>query len=888
MNKPVKKRIRKNESSCRLVECYYCGAKKEYKDLKSHCKHVHNKPLRQNGQLTIYETFFQPAKRAKTAHPIVKPEPDESDPLSLTEISVPEKSVDPEKPSAPDQPESVMSSVVTKLTGMLFALTTFLDPLRAIVSSLETSSKRIEESLAVKRNELEKREHQLSTIHQFHCQHSSEGLVLSNSGATAVGYCSKCMKFEHDIKDVPYFDSDWTKHGKKLTYHHGRQWSRHVNSRMHIAALDIEKSRNLGSMFTAQAIKAKEITFNFLRISYACICMYVPYRKFTILNVALSLSAFAIGNRHHGEKAAAAAVDMFYDFFFKRLSRFVATLNPCTNRPRLIFTSADKGTELNQRQVINMTMYDVDGRSINIHLTAHLINDIDLEDGEAEETTAKALLQHHYVQIGKMGLTLSDIKHVWFGDVTDKEASYLLMGKLAQKDISGFISVADAAHGIESLFDDVEKKLPWFDKTLSIIDKVYGRYAHSPKRKRKLRRTAVVFKTLHVTLKRIIETRYVKFSALAGDALIAMLRILVAVLEDDVASARGDDAKAVGLLRTSLLSKTAVPHLMCLLDVLDHAISFSCCGQSEKFGVFYYLDQRRRLIQRINIFAQDGFNVNVKIPNSEKYLSARLHKFEAQIRSLVINTVKLGTSRRINRRSIEQDGDAVFDSCIKWQQKLANSILSNLHRLPETNLFLSMEIIIHPLLILKAEKPSEYYREHLERICDAFDCMSLIASVAVGHDKYLSIIRDVDSQQHFDKYWKRNNKWDPMGVIESFMNPSFQLATDIEDYVWVMAKIGLIRFTQSDTERVVKTVSKTETRFTGYDEVKESEGKRDRAKQEVFLRENQVPLTDLPLEALNKEWLKSHLPALKSKSKRDVTVENYISNDTPKHQFWKV
>ena len=166
--------------------------------------------------------------------------------------------------------------------------------------------------------------------------------------------------------------------------------------------------------------------------------------------------------------------------------------------------------------------------------------------------------------------------------------------------------------------------------------------------------------------------------------------------------------------------------------------------------------------------------------------------------------------------------------------------------------------------------------------------MSLIASVAVGHDKYLSIIRDVDSQQHFDKYWKRNNKWDPMGVIESFMNPSFQLATDIEDYVWVMAKIGLIRFTQSDTERVVKTVRKTETRFAGYDEVKESEGKRDRAKQEVFLRENQVPLADLPLEALNKEWLKSHLPALKSKSKRDVTVENYIFNDTPKHQFWKL
>ena len=49
----------------------------------------------------------------------------------------------------------------------------------------------------------------------------------------------------------------------------------------------------------------------------------------------------------------------------------------------------------------------------------------------------------------------------------------------------------------------------------------------------------------------------------------------------------------------------------------------------------------------------------------------------------------------------------------------------------------------------------------------------------------------------------------------------------------MIAKIGLIRFTQSYTERVVKTVRETESRFAGYDEVKESEGKNDRAKQEI-------------------------------------------------------
>ena len=85
---------------------------------------------------------------------------------------------------------------------------------------------------------------------------------------------------------------------------------------------------------------------------------------------------------------------------------------------------------------------------------------------------------------------------------------------------------------------------------------------------------------------------------------------------------------------------------------------------------------------------------------------------------------------------------------------------------------------------------------------------------------------------------------------------------------------------------MVKTIRETENRFAGNDEIKEREGKLDRVKKEMFLRENQVPLDELPLEALNQTWLKSHLPALKSKSKRDVVVENYISNDTAKHYFW--
>ena len=224
MSKSVKMRDRKSESSSRLVQCYYCGVEKKLKDLRSHCENAHGKPLRQKGQLSLSESFFKPdkphkphkpAKRAKTTH--------QKNTSQLTRhVSTPNA-----LNSAPEGPEEEpvspsMSSIVKQLTGMLLSLVAFLNPLKAIVRSLETSSKRMKDSFSTKRNEVEKREHQLSTIHHFHCDHRSKGLIVSNSGTTAIAYCLKCMKFGNDIRDVPYFDSDWTVNGKKLTKKSGK------------------------------------------------------------------------------------------------------------------------------------------------------------------------------------------------------------------------------------------------------------------------------------------------------------------------------------------------------------------------------------------------------------------------------------------------------------------------------------------------------------------------------------------------------------------------------------------------------------------------------------------------------------------------------------------
>ena len=45
-----------------------------------------------------------------------------------------------------------------------------------------------------------------------------------------------------------------------------------------------------------------------------------------------------------------------------------------------------------------------------------------------------------------------------------------------------------------------------------------------------------------------------------------------------------------------------------------------------------------------------------------------------------------------------------------------------------------------------------------------------------------------------------------------------------------------------------------------------------RSSQEIFLQENRVPLTELPLETFNQAWLKSNRPALKKQSKKGFST----------------
>ena len=78
------------------------------------------------------------------------------------------------------------------------------------------------------------------------------------------------------------------------------------------------------------------------------------------------------------------------------------------------------------------------------------------------------------------------------------------MAKLQTEKIGNFRGEKDVAHGIESLWEDVEKALPYIENKLEFVNTIYSRYSSSPKRKRKLRRTAEVFKVLYLALSRIV------------------------------------------------------------------------------------------------------------------------------------------------------------------------------------------------------------------------------------------------------------------------------------------------------------------------------------------------------------------------------------------------
>ena len=199
---------------------------------------------------------------------------------------------------------------------------------------------------------------------------------------------------------------------------------------------------------------------------------------------------------------------------------------------------------------------------------------------------------------------------------------------------------------------------------------------------------------------------------------------------------------------------------------------------------------------------------------------------------------------------------------------------------------MEIEKCLRPSNLYGVEYDPVAYIDELTSICDRLNLTDILASILVEHKMYHNALNDPGNQQRYVDYWKINSRWSSTGVIESYMNPEFDLHNGMEDFCVLLERVGLILKTQADTERVVKIQRKIKCRFANYNEMKETKGKRDRANQEIFLHENSISMAELPLKELNQEWLKHHLPSVKKNSRgKKIAISNFHKNDMSTTKF---
>ena len=190
-----------------------------------------------------------------------------------------------------------------------------------------------------------------------------------------------------------------------------------------------------------------------------------------------------------------------------------------------------------------------------------------------------------------------------------------------------------------------------------------------------------------------------------------------------------------------------------------------------------------------------------------------------------------------SRSNVMKSGREVLENCLRKQREFCKLILKHMDRLPETEISIAIEKCFDPEFLMRTPYDPKVYDGLLRLLAKTFDMETIIAPIIVGHAEFYKILSQSENQVKYGSYWDANHgkknkfnsrfKWDPLGVIESFMNPNFGLHENLYDFCTILEHVGLIRFTQSDTERVVKTQRKVEPRFAGYNGLKEAEGKRD-------------------------------------------------------------
>ena len=84
----------------------------------------------------------------------------------------------------------------------------------------------------------------------------------------------------------------------------------------------------------------------------------------------------------------------------------------------------------------------------------------------------------------------------------------------------------------------------------------------------------------------------------------------------------------------------------------------------------------------------------------------------------------------------------------------------------------------------------EDYKDALTLISKRLGLDDCIAVILVSHETYVKVLSSALNQTKYSSYWMTRGSWDPLGVIESYMNPKFDLNKGMEDFSCLLERVG--------------------------------------------------------------------------------------------------
>ena len=368
----------------------------------------------------------------------------------------------------------------------------------------------------------------------------------------------------------------------------------------------------------------------------------------------------------------------------------------------------------------------------------------------------------------------------------------------------------DRAHKIESMLGKIRKdaEMKWLDDILSKLDNIISKICQSPKQHRNLRYTATLSDSLVKSMKRLVETRFVRYLVGSIDALLTNAYVLELLWQQQAADG---DTEVRGHLK-NLVDPLFIPSLLVLADVFSQSVFASEIAQSDIYPLWEDKENVERFlvnIKKINEIPilENPLNKRLQIhyPNVKNGMFTPNANKPDQFVNLLQNDVQFQPRLSGHQQVITLDvitetvEDRVKQLTSAILQEAAIFLALNQQEQHIVNIFDVKSFAYHNPERLREQYNEDFliFAHHLDNgnlsfprdrcgeVCAGIDCSCLL-------DQYIAFKERVcQNKEKFEDVWFTKNQagqvtWKTTNVLSYFQKPEFGLHEHIPDLVEII------------------------------------------------------------------------------------------------------